>query len=100
MTGSDIAAHFRGKYRSRSEALDLALSYAGRRSIRALLEKALSDYSVIPVLCAQRGDLVLVQRSRDVSLGVLALDGKAILAASQQGLTRLPLTLVVRAWRV
>jgi len=100
MTGTDIAAEFRGKYSSRKEALSLALSYAGKRSVRALVEKGLGALPVVPVLCAQRGDIALVKRSRDVSLGLVALDGKAILAAGRDGLLRLPLTLGLRAWRV
>lgn len=100
MTGEDIAAEFRSRYHSRKEALDLALSYSGKRSVRALIEKGLSGFPSIPSLCAQRGDILLVKRSRDVSLGILALDGKSILAIAQSGLLRLPLSLSIRAWRV
>jgi len=95
MTGTDLAAPYRGRYSSRKEALRL-----GNGALRGFLEEALSELPSIPVLCAQRGDIVLVQRPRDVSLGLIALNGKAILAASRKGFMLFSLSLAVRAWRV
>jgi hypothetical protein len=94
MTGHDLAAPYRGKYRSRKEALAMA------KPLRSFLETALSDLPVIPVLSAQRGDIVLVNRGRDVSLGLIALNGREILAASKAGYLRLPVSLAESAWRV
>lgn len=101
MTGTDLAAPYRGQYRSRKEALLLAKRNTGKQSIRALLEFVLKDLPTIPVLCAQRGDIVLVKRgANDVSLALVSLDGKTLLAASKEGFLRLPLTLGIKAWRI
>jgi hypothetical protein len=102
MTGTDIAAQFRGRYSSSAEAVDLCEAYSGRRSVKSLVGKALSEQGLpeIPVTRAQRGDVVLVRRSKDYSLGVIGLSGKEIVAASAQAYLRLPLVLAVRAWRV
>lgn len=98
MTETDLAARYRGQYHSRSEALALAKRHSG--SLREFLGYALADLPQIPVPCAQRGDIVLVRRSRDVSLGIVSLDGRTILAAAKEGFLRLSRNLGVRAWRV
>jgi hypothetical protein len=102
MTGTDIAATFRGRYHSREEALALCESYGGKRSVRSLVSKALAEQELaeIPVTRAQRGDIVLVRRSKDWSLGFIGLSGQEIMAAAEEAYLRLPLPLAVRAWRV
>jgi hypothetical protein len=102
MTGTDIAAPFRGRYASYRDALQLARSESPRKSLRSFLAQALtkSGLSEIAVPFAQRGDVLLLKRSRDCSLGILSLNGKDILAAAETGYTRLPFHLALRAWRV
>jgi hypothetical protein len=101
LTGTDIAATFRGRYSSRTEAARVAQDFAGRRSLAALMEKVGAQYGLIPVSVsfAQRGDIVLVQRARGNSLGLLALDGRTIVAAARTGFLRLPLARAEMAWR-
>jgi hypothetical protein len=100
MTGTDLAARFRGQYHSRKEALALAKSHTGKVTLRPFFEWALRELPQAPVPCAQRGDIVLVRRAGDVSLGIVSLDGRTILAVAKEGLLRLPLHLGIRAWRV
>lgn len=101
MTGTDIAVRWRGRYRTRKEALDIAQRETSKRSLRVFLGAALCELPCVPVAYAQRGDIVLVKRSAsDVSLGVVDLTGRNILAASKAGFLSLPLQLGVRAWHV
>jgi cell wall-associated NlpC family hydrolase len=102
MTGTDLAAPYRGRYHSRKQALALAKQHTGKASLRALLTAVLDPLPAVPVLLAQRGDIVLVRRGKhDVSIAIVSLDGRTILAASNtEGFVRLPLALGIRAWRV
>jgi len=102
MTGVDPAAVFRGRYRSRTEARQAIRELTGSRSIRAVVECVTASFGMaeIPVRCAQRGDAVLIERSSDYSLALVALNGREMIAASSRGLWRLPLSQGVRAWRV
>lgn len=102
MTGTDIAIGFRGRYRTRKEALEAVREYTGKVSIRAIAETLFRENGLreVPVLSAQRGDAVLVKRGRDWSLGLIALDGKTIVALAKNSLLRWPLSQAVRTWRV
>jgi hypothetical protein len=102
MTGNDLAASFRGKYRTRKEALVLIKDYAGKPSVEAVVEKVMQEHGLQEVLpsYAQRGDIVLVQRAKDYSLGIVDLNGKHVIAAAKKGYLRLDLSRATRAWRV
>jgi hypothetical protein len=100
MTGTDLAGEFRGRYHSRREALDLCKSYSGARTVRSLAVKAFQVLPEVPVSLAQRGDIVLVRRSSDHSLGIISLSGRDIMALSSEGCSRLALSSAVRAWRI
>jgi hypothetical protein len=102
MTGADVAERFRGTYGSRKEALRAVKQYTGQASIKAVAETLFRKHGMreVPVLCAQRGDAVLVSRGKDHSLGLIALNGKEIVAVSKDSLLRWPLDRAVRAWRV
>lgn len=103
MTGVDPAAGFRGNYSSRTEALVAIRAYSGKRSLLALTERITSEMKMreVPALLAGRGDVVLIRRAKaDVSLGLIALNGRSILTVSRGGLCAVPLSLALRAWRV
>ncbi len=102
MTGIDPAAPLRGRYRSLREARVLMREYAGRPSVAAVVAAITAEHKMpeIPPLTAQRGDVVLVSRSRDYSLGLLDLNGRDILSVGRDGLLRLSLSRAARAWRV
>jgi hypothetical protein len=103
MTGVDIAAEFRGRYHSRAEAMTVCEQYTGRRSVMRLVWTALNQqgFSLLPKInLAQRGDVVLVRRANDYSLGIIGMSGDEILALAEQSFLRLPLNLAIFAWRV
>jgi hypothetical protein len=102
MTGTDIAAYFRGRYSSRKEALALVKDYVGRVSIRLLTEKVATEHGMrkVSILTAQRGDLILIQRSRDYSLGIVDLSGSRVAVLGSSGIGRIALRDGSRAWRV
>jgi len=77
-------------------------AYCGIASVRAAALAIAREHEMqeVPIMRAQRGDMLLVKRARDFSLGLLALNGQQILAASTEGFLRLPLSLACRAWRV
>lgn len=102
MTDVDLAVSFRGKYSSSSQVRKVIGEYAGSSSVRALTERIAIDYKMpeLKILRARRGDLVLLKRPRDYSLGIVDLNGKEIVVAFDKGLSRLPMTDAFRTWGV
>ena len=102
MTGVDPAASYRGKYSTRAGALHAISEQLGTASIQAVAANAAAAHQMpeVPVPYAHRGDLVLIARGRDYSLGLVALNGSEVIVASKRGLWRLPLSRAVRAWQV
>ena len=102
MTGVDLAASYRGKYSTRTGALHVISERTGTASILAVAENSAAAHHMpeIPVLHAHRGDMVVVARGRDYSLGLVALNGRDVIVTSKRGLWRLPLSHAVRAWQV
>ena len=102
MTGVDLATSYRSKYSTRMGALRTMGEQVGTASVRAVAEDAAAMHEMpeVPVAYAQRGDMVLVQRGRNYSLGLVALNGKDVIVTSRRGLWRLPLSRALRAWQV
>ena len=102
MTGVDLAASYRGRYSTRAGAVRAIREQLGTVSVWAVAANAAATHSMqeVPVTHAHRGDMVLVGRVRDYSLGLVALNGRDVIVASKRGLWRLPLSCAVRAWRV
>ena len=71
MTGVDPAADFRGRYHSRAEAPQAIRDRVGSPSVRRIADSVTAAHGMraIPVLNASRGDLALIKRPRDYSLG-------------------------------
>jgi hypothetical protein len=95
MTGTDIAASFRGRYSSQREARQFG-------SVRAIAERVAQEHGMpdIPILRANRGDIALVKRGRSHSLGLIDLNGRQILVVSAHGLYRIPLSHADHCWHV
>lgn len=102
ITGTDLAAPFRGKYSSLSQVRKAIRDYTGSPSVRALAERIATEHQMrgVSIRRARRGDLVLLKRPRDYSLGLVDLNGKQIIVVFDRGLTRLPLTDAFLAWRI
>jgi hypothetical protein len=102
MTGVDAARGLRAQYRSRGEALEVLRQLCGRPTVEAVAEHLAGVLGVpeIPVLCAQRGDPILLRAGRRSSLGIVAMHGTEILTPCRDGLLRLPLSHATRAWHI
>lgn len=102
MTDVDPAAGFRGNYKSRKEACEAIRRRTGRLTVKAVVDTITAELEMpeIPVLHAQRGDVCLIKRGRDYSLGIISLSGREILAAAASGIVRLPFTSATKVYRV
>jgi hypothetical protein len=103
-TGLDLAAGiFRGKYRDALGAARLVRKHGGIEAI-AVKGCARFGYKPVPVLMAQRGDMVLLPASatgnpgKGPALGVCVGAEAAFPGAS--GLVFLPMASCRRAWRI
>jgi hypothetical protein len=102
MTGVDVAAEFRGRYNSRTGALRRIREVTGASSVRKVVEHVTAAQGMVPapVLNLGRGDVGLIRRSRDYSLGIVALDAARLIVAAASGLEWIPLTMATAGWRV
>jgi hypothetical protein len=102
MTGIDPAQDFRDKYQSRGEAYRAIKAATGAASVQAIVENITTKLQMpeIPVRRAQTGDVVLIERARDYSIGLTALNWSEIIVSQARGLRCISLTHAIRAWRV
>jgi hypothetical protein len=102
MTGVDPARDFRDKYQSRGEAYRAIKAATGATSVQAIVASITAKLQMpeIPVRRAQGGDVVLIERARDYSLGLMALNWSEIIVCQARGLGRISLNHAVQAWRV
>jgi len=91
-TGEDPAAEFRGTYADAREALELLTDLGGLQAVAARAGES------IPALCAQVGDIGLVEHDGRELLAVCA--GPVWLVPAEQGLAALPIDSATSAWRV
>jgi hypothetical protein len=104
MTGTDIAAPFRGRYNTRRTAFQVASGDFGATTVEGIAEHITATHHMPEVTPskAMRGDLILIERQkgRDHSFGVVGLTGKDILIAIKSGFGPVPMTQAYRAWHV
>ena len=102
MTGTDIAADFRGQYRNRAQAVQVASRLGMGQSVQGIAECVAERAGMPEVrpLLAGRGDMMLIERARDYSMGLVALNGREILIAMRSGFAPIPMDRAVRAWKV
>jgi hypothetical protein len=108
MTGTDIADDFRGKYTDQASAFALIQTVTGGASVadaaahcaakHGLAEWLSKDGKPLPLM-AQRGDLCVVNNGAQQIAGVVDLSGRQV-ACMGDGVVRLPLRAIVRAWHV
>jgi hypothetical protein len=102
MTGTDLATDFRGHYHTRKEALRLIRDRYGKASVLTLADSRARDAGlpVFPGADAKPGDIVLLRRGKhDWSMGIGDLYF-GIAVPIFKGITRVPLTLAVKTYRV
>ena len=102
MTGVDPGEIFRGTYMTRLEAAGRLRSCCGKASVRLVTEQVAASLGMVevPVPLGQRGDLLLIRRGRDYSLGLVALDGRKMAVLTQADGVSLRPMVAERAWRV
>jgi hypothetical protein len=102
MTGVDIASDSRGTYGDRRAAYARMKEVSGRASVRTVAERAAAKHGMPQVspLYARRGDMMLIQRARDYSLGIVSLTGKEIVVLRARTLMAIPLSYGLIAWHV
>lgn len=98
MTGSDPAEGWRGRYRSASGARRILRKHFGG-SLAAGWTRTLGAPLASPLL-AQRGDIAVVLNDETEATGVVDLTGRRVACLAPDGLTFVPLTLALSAWRV
>ena len=102
-TGVDLADDFRGKYTDEASAMKVCKSVTGTATIEAAAEWCAQKYGLAEwptPLLAKRGDLVLVNESGRLISAVIHLNGRHAVTVGEDGLKRLLVTSVVRAWAV
>lgn len=105
LTGVDIAADFRGQY------TDEVSAFAAIARVTGVVHGAVADAAAYCAakhglvewkypLMAQRGDLVVLEESGRLIAGLVHLNGRHLVCAGENGLHRLPISAVLRAWHV
>lgn len=97
IVGVDLFAQYRGEY---STALGAARIWSREGGVEALIEKACdaAEFPPVPVLMAQRGDLVLFDTERGPALGICL--GAESWFTGLDGLTSIHTHQCRKAWRV
>ncbi|QMV19701.1 hypothetical protein GOB94_14115 [Granulicella sp. 5B5] len=106
-TGIDIASDFRGKYSNLAGALATIKTVTGGTTIADAAAWVANKFGLVEwthPLCAQRGDLVLLNQTVDGQLetiaGVVHLNGSQVVCVNDKGFVMHPHLAVVRAWKV
>jgi uncharacterized protein DUF6950 len=102
MTGADLAEGFRGTYNSRSTAYALLKANFGGPSVRAFAQYAAAKHGMeqVAISYGRRGDMALIRRARDYSLGIISMTGKEIVVLRARTLMTIPLSYGLLAWHV
>jgi hypothetical protein len=108
LTGVDLAQDFRGKYDSALTAVREMKNFtAGRFQdsedlVESVAVKVTAQFGLeeVPVLMAQRGDVVLLSSPLGKGLGLLGLRGTHVHCAGPDGVVDVPLYECLRAWRI
>lgn len=104
MTGVDIAEDFRAVgYTTELGALKAIKKVTGGSTVEDAAVYCAKKYNLAELehpLKAQRGDLVLVEQAEGLLLGLVHMSGTCVVAPGEQGLRRIELTSIKRAWRI
>jgi hypothetical protein len=107
-TGVDIAADFRGQYHDKLSAFKAIKRITGGSTVADAAAWCAAKYGLEELqhpLCAQRGDLVVMHQDAvagedQLIVGIVHLTGAHLVSVAESGAVRLPITNIVRAWRV
>lgn len=98
-TGVDLAAGFRGQYSSELGAAKLLTRYRG---VPGVAWKIAAEHGIleVPVLMAQRGDVVMIDSPLGPTLGIVGLHGHKAKFITPEGLKDYPVGDCTKAWRI
>lgn len=102
--GVDIASAFRGRYYDKATAFSLIQAVAGGTTVAdaaawCASEHGLEEWSM--PLFVRRGDLVVIKNDDGLLIaGIVSLSGRSVIAMGESGAISLPVSQVVRAWKV
>jgi hypothetical protein len=102
MTGADIGEDFRG-YKTELGALKAIKKVTGGTTVEHAAEYCAKKYELPELehpLKAQRGDLVLVEETDGLKMGLVHLSGACVVVPGETCLRRIPLQCIKRAWRI
>ena len=99
ITGTDLAAKYRDKYKSEAGAARMLRKADGLGNI---CSKAADQFDLeeVPVLFARRGDMVIFETELGGTLGVVSMDGTMIASIGLSGSVSVPVSMGLRAWRI
>lgn len=105
LTGVDLAADFRGEYDSLLTAVKAMKRFTAGDTedlVEAVAEKIALQHAIeeVPILMAQRGDVVLLDSPLGKGLGLVGLRGTTVHCAGPDGVVDVPLEECLRAWRI
>jgi hypothetical protein len=107
ITGTDIAADFRGKYTTQLGALRTISKVTGGTTVADAVAYCANKHGLVEhtyPLMAKCGDLVVIDNAGTLIAGVVHLNGIHAVSVSETGLVRLPIadltgkSNIVRAW--
>ena len=101
ITDVDIASDFRFKYTTEIGAYKAIKKITGRTTVEAAVAYCAEKHGMAELqhlLMAQRGDLVMVEDASGLIAGIVHLSGRHVVVVGEEGLKRLPITAVKRAW--
>jgi hypothetical protein len=102
-TGVDLAGDFRNKYTDEASAMALVQKVTGTATIEAAAVHCAQQHALVEYphpLMAKRGDLVLVLESGRLISAIVHLNGRHAVTVGEDGLKRLLITQVKRAWAI
>jgi hypothetical protein len=101
VTGTDLAADFRGRYATLADAYRLIKDYAGG-GVAELADKKALEYQLpeVPLNFASPGDVVLVNQITGDALGIVDTGGVDVLASGVSAIVRVPRSGWKKAWRI
>lgn len=103
MTGVDVAEDFRGKYHDEATAFATIKEVTGGTTVEDAAVYVANKYEMAEVphkFKAQRGDMALVKDAGGLVVGLVHLTGRHVLVVGDKQLQMLPLSSIVRVWRV
>ena len=99
MTGVDVAADFRGKYKSKTGAGKICKKMNGVLGIATAVCKEMGFKTVAPNY-AGRGDIVYFEPGGSGAMGLISTCGRSIVAAGAQGCSFTPKKDGMIFWRI